>query len=95
MGGAVIDPAWIEWGPDGVAAEARQRPDKMAIRHIEEAELRATVYRITHPKITAKKLARLAGIDVRTLYSFADGHRTPQPNTLRRLADAIEGLEGE
>lgn len=88
----MIEPTEITWGPHGVMGAGTPRRDGMAIRHIEQAELRAEVYKATHPRIPAKKLARLAGMNVRTLYEFADGHRTLQPNTLRRLAEAMEGL---
>jgi len=90
----MMDPTEITWGPHGVTHEEKPNAWRHELdrRYVEQAELRAQVYAATHPRIPAKKLARLAGMNVRTLYEFADGHRTLQPNKLRRLAQAMEGL---
>lgn len=92
----------VTWGPDGIDVEGPEamasrlpamRRDNLARRHIDQAELRARVYEATHPRVTIARLARLAGVDPRTISAFATGGRTPQPAVLAAIAAALESTE--
>ena len=88
----IIDqPVEMDWGPTGISyTTVRGTVDRLARRHIEQAELRSRVERLVRPVIPVKQLARLSGVSHQTIYAFLEGRTTLQPQTARALADALD-----
>lgn len=61
---------------------------------IDQAALLDEVRGLVRPRITRKALARLSGLNLRTLDSFMNGEHTLRPDHFDRLQAAVEALEG-
>lgn len=87
------EPVEIDWGPDGVTVKSawdiyRDNVDE------EQGKLRRAVVDLTHPKATPKQLARMAGMNVRTLYSFTAGTHILNRKHAEALTAAVRRIEG-
>lgn len=73
------DTAW-----DDYIAEVRRTQDP----------LRDVVNGLCKPRVTPKGLARLSGLQLRTVYSFMNGSHTLRGDHFDALQAAVEALQG-
>jgi hypothetical protein len=84
-------PVEMDWGPDGITyTTVRGTVDRLARRHIEQADLRRRVQAAVRPVVPVKQLERISGVSHQTIYAFLESRVTLQPKTVRALAAALE-----
>lgn len=86
------DAVEIDWTDDGIRVTSAWDV-YIAKTANEQDDLRRALIDVTHPKATPKQVARLAGVNIRTLYSFTAGTHVLTRRNYAALSDVVRRLQ--